>query len=89
MEVHPEDRVWFVWDDTKKPKNIRQVNHQNEVVPDGFLSGSLMESPGTFQTSFNELGVTFYRTDNLDKILGAIVVVPEPSVSVESIKLNL
>ncbi len=81
LEIYPEDRVWFVWDDTRKSKNIRQVDHQNEVVPNGFLSGSLMESPGTFLESFNDLGVYHYRTDNINEILGAIVVVPEPSVN--------
>lgn len=56
------------------------MNHQNELVEDGFSSGSLMESPGTFLHSFNNLGVYFFRTDNLNDILGAIVVVPEPTV---------
>jgi len=81
LEIYPEDRVWFVWDDTRKSKNIRQVDHQNEIVPNGFLSGSLMESPGTFLESFNDLGVYHYRTDNLNEVMGAIVVVPEPSVN--------
>ena len=56
------------------------MNHQNEIVENGFLSGSLIESPGTFLHSFNEEGVYFYRTDNLNEVLGAVVVVPEPTV---------
>lgn len=81
LEVYPEDRVWFVWDNTRKPKNIRQVDHQNQVVPGGFLSGSLMDSPGTYLQKFDDKGLYYYRTDNLNQILGAIVVVAEPSVS--------
>lgn len=81
LEVYPEDRVWFVWDETRKPKNIRQVDHQNEIIEGGFLSGSLMESPGTFLEPFDDIGVYFYRSDNINEVLGAIVVVPEPSVN--------
>lgn len=69
-----------MWDDTRKPKNVRQVNHQNELVPNGFLSGSLIDSPGTFLHTFTDLGIYFYRTDNLTDLLGAVVVVPEPTV---------
>ena len=83
LDVYPEDRVWFVWDETRKPKNIRQVDHQNEnKIEGGFLSGSLMESPGTFLQPFDDIGVYFYRSDNINGVLGAIVVVPEPSVSI-------
>jgi hypothetical protein len=80
LEVYPEDRVWFVWDDTRKPKNIRQVDHLNQFVPSGFLSGSLMDSPGTYLQKFDDKGLYHYRTDNINQILGAIVVVAEPSV---------
>jgi plastocyanin len=89
LEIYPEDRVWFVWDDTRKPKNIRQVNHQNEIIENGFLSGSLIESPGTFLHSFANEGVYFYRTDNLNEILGAVVVVQEPTVIIILIFKNL
>lgn len=82
LNIHPEDRVWFVWDNTKRPQNIRQVTHQNQIMPDGFLSGSLMEPPGTFVECFNDLGIYYYRSDNFKSILGAIVVVPEPTVFV-------
>lgn len=80
LNIHPDDRVWFVWDDTKRPKNIRQVNHANKIVKDGFLSGSLMDAPGTFVESFNDLGIFYYRSDNSKEILGAIVALPEPTV---------
>lgn len=81
LNIHPEDRVWFTWDETKRPQNIIQVNHANQLVPDGFLSGSLMESPGAFIECFNNLGIYYYRSDNNKGILGAVVVVPEPTVS--------
>ncbi len=82
MNIHPDDRVWFVWDDTKRPQNVRQVNHQNKIVPSGFLSGALMEPPGTFVESFSTLGVYYYRSDNNKNYMGAIVVVPEPTVRI-------
>ena len=69
-----------MWDDTRRSQNIRQVNHQNQIVPNGFLSGSLMEAPGTFVECFNDLGIFYYRSDNAKGILGAVVVVPEPTV---------
>ena len=81
LNINPEDRVWFVWDETKKPHNIRQITHQNEIVPNGFLSGSLMEAPGVFVECFNEVGIFYYRSDNVKNMMGAIVVVPEPTVS--------
>ena len=80
LNVYPEDRVWFVWDETRRPQNIRQVDHQNKAIEGGFLSGSLMESPGTFVECFNNLGVFYYCSDNSKGILGAVVVVPEPTV---------
>ena len=80
LNIHPEDRVWFTWDDSKRAHNIRQVNHQNQIITDGFLSGALMESPATFVQSFEELGIFYYRSDNSKGILGAIVVVPEPQI---------
>ncbi|CAF0781764.1 unnamed protein product [Brachionus calyciflorus] len=82
LNINPEDRVWFVWDDTKRSQNIRQVNHANKAIVDGFLSGSLMESPGTFVESFNNLGIFYYTSDNFKGIMGAIVVVPEPGIHV-------
>ena len=82
LNIHPEDRVWFVWDNTKRPQNIRQVNHRNQVIADGFLSGSLMESPGTFVESFNDMGIFYYRSDSSKGVLGAVVVVPEPTIQV-------
>ena len=85
LNIHPEDRVWFVWDDAKRPHNIRQVNHQNQIITEGFLSGALMESPATFVQSFEEMGIFYYRSDNSNGILGAIVVVPEPKIEVVSV----
>lgn len=82
LNIHPEDRVWFMWDNTKRPQNIRQVNNQNQIIADGFLSGSLMESPGTFVESFNNLGIFYYRSDSSKGVLGAIVVIPEPTIQV-------
>jgi hypothetical protein len=76
---------YFQFLKNRKSKNIRQVNHQNEIVENGFLSGALIESPGTFLHSFNNEGVYFYRTDNLNEVLGVVVVVPEPTV----IEINL
>lgn len=80
LNIHPEDRVWFVWDETRRAHNVRQVNHSNQIIPDGFLSGSLMDSPGAFVECFNNLGIFYYRSDNYKSLMGAIVVVPEPAV---------
>ena len=85
LNVHPEDRVWFMWDNAKRPHNIRQVNHQNQIITDGFLSGSLMESPATYVQAFDELGIFYYRSDNAQGILGAIVCVPEPKIEIVSV----
>lgn len=85
LNIHPEDRVWFVWDDTKRPQNVRQVNHANKYISDGFLSGSLMESPGTYVQSFSTTGIFYFTSDNFKKILGAIAVLPEPSVHIVQI----
>ena len=82
LDVYPEDRVWFVWDETRRAMNIRQVDHENKVFSGGFVSGAAIESPGTFMKMFNELGVYYYRSDyKINHILGAIVVVPEPMVN--------
>ena len=81
LDIYPDDRVWFVWDETRKARNIRQVNYSNEILPDGFLSGSLIDSPGMYLQMFNELGIYYYRSDNLNEILGAIAVIPESSVT--------
>lgn len=86
LNIYPEDRVWFVWDDTKRSQNIRQVNHANKPITDGFLSGSLMESPGTFVEAFENLGIFYYTSDNYKGIMGAIVVLPEPTIHV--VKIN-
>jgi len=40
-----------------------------------------MEPPGTFVESFSKLGVYYYRSDNNKNYMGAIVVVPEPTVN--------
>ena len=85
LNIHPEDRVWFVWDDAKYSHNIRQVNHQNQIVTDGFLSGAIMHSPATFVQGFEQLGIFYYRSDNSKGILGAIVVVPEPKIEIVSV----
>ena len=85
LNIHPEDRVWFVWDDTKREHNIRQVNHQNQIISDGFLSGAIMPPPATFVESFEDLGIFYYRSDNSQGILGAIIVVPEPQIEVISV----
>jgi hypothetical protein len=78
--VNPDDRVWFVWTDTKQPHNIRQVTHRNEVLKDGFSSGTCINPPGAYMISFNEPGVYYFHSDNLKDILGAIVVMPEPTI---------
>lgn len=39
-----------------------------------------MEAPGVFVECFNDLGIFYYRSDNAKGILGAVVVVPEPTV---------
>ncbi len=41
-----------------------------------------MEAPGTFVECFNDLGIYYYRSDNAKGILGAVVVVPEPTVRI-------
>ncbi len=89
LNIHPEDRVWFMWDTAKRPHNIRQVNHQNQIITDGFLSGALMESPATFVQSFDELGIFYYRSDNTQGILGAVVVVPEPKIEIVSVNKTI
>ena len=81
LHVFPEDRVWFVWDETRWPQNVLQVDHQNLNVTDGFYSGPLKASPGTFMNQFEDLGVYYYRSDSkINQILGAIIVVPEAKV---------
>ncbi|RNA39086.1 hypothetical protein BpHYR1_016858, partial [Brachionus plicatilis] len=82
LNIYPDDRVWFVWDDTKRPHNVRQVNHANKSVPGGFISGSLMESPGAYIESFTTSGIFYFTSDNCRKILGAIAVFPEPTIHV-------
>lgn len=85
LNIYPEDRVWFVWDETKRPQNVRQVNHANRFISGGFLSGSLMESPGTYVESFSKMGIFYFTSDNFKKILGAIAVLPEPTIHVVQI----
>lgn len=80
INVNPEDRVWFVWTDTKRSHNIRQVTHQNQIMKNGFLSGCLMEAPGAFMHTFSDHGIFYFRSDGLKNCVGAIVVVPEPTV---------
>lgn len=82
LNIYPDDRIWFVWDDTKRPQNVRQVNHENLHIQKGFLSGSLMESPGTYVQSFPDSGIFYFTSDNSKKILGAIVVQTEPTIHV-------
>jgi plastocyanin len=82
LNIHPDDRVWFVWDEAKKPQNIRQVNHHNQVVNNGFISGALMDSPATFVQKFESLGIYYYRSDNTKGLLGAVVVLHEPTIQV-------
>jgi hypothetical protein len=41
-----------------------------------------MEAPGVFVECFNDLGIFYYRSDNAKGILGAVVVVPEPTVNI-------
>lgn len=88
LNIHPQDRVWFVWDEAKRPQNIRQVNHHNQLVSNGFVSGALMESPATFVQTFEDLGIFYYRSDNVRSILGAVVVVHEPSIRVVQVNEN-
>ncbi len=82
INIHPRDRVWFVWDEAKRPQNIRQVNHHNQLISNGFVSGALMEPPATFAERFENLGIYYYRSDNSKRILGAVVCVHEPSIQV-------
>ena len=86
LNIHPDDRVWFVWDEAKRPQNIRQVNHHNQLVPNGFLSGSLMDPPATFVQRFEHLGIYYYRSDNAKGILGAVVVLHEPTIQVVHVR---
>ena len=80
ININPEDRVWFVWENTKRTHNVRQVTHQNQLLADGFISGALLQAPGAFVQSFAEPGIYYFRSDGLKNMIGAVVVVPEPSV---------
>ena len=51
-------------------------------MPNGFLSGSLIDSPGVYVECFGDTGIYYYRSDNILDMMGAVVVVPEPSVCV-------
>jgi plastocyanin len=82
INVNPEDRIWFVWTDTKKSHNIRQVTHQDQFIKNGFLSGALMEPPGAYMHTFTEQGIFYYHSDGLKNCIGAVVVVPEPTVTI-------
>lgn len=56
------------------------MTHQDQLVKKGFLSGALMEPPGAFMHTFSDQGIFYFRSDGLKNSLGAIVVVPEPTV---------
>ena len=60
--------------------NIRQVTHQDQLMKNGFLSGAMMEPPGAYMHTFNEQGIFYFHSDGLKNCLGAVVVVPEPTV---------
>ncbi len=78
--MNPDDRIWFVWTGTKQPHNIRQVTHRNEILKNGFSSGVQIDAPGAYMISFTEPGVYYFHSDNLVNVLGAIVVMAEPTV---------
>jgi hypothetical protein len=40
-----------------------------------------MEPPGAFMHTFSEQGIFYFHSDGLKNCLGAVVVVPEPTVS--------
>jgi plastocyanin len=80
LNVNPDDRIWFIWTETQRAHNIRQVTHRNEVLKDGFSSGASIDAPGAYMITFNEPGVYYFHSDNLKDALGAIVVMPEPTI---------
>jgi hypothetical protein len=81
LNINQDDRVWFYWKDTSKPLNIRQMTHDNKIVPNGFLSGSLIEPPGVYMRTFRETGINYYKSDNVKDLIGAVIVLPKPNVN--------
>ncbi|XP_048739977.2 uncharacterized protein LOC125654190 isoform X5 [Ostrea edulis] len=80
MSVRPNDRVWWVWQSTKKQHNVMQVSHQGDPFPGGFCSGMARDSPSAFVHTFKFPGVFYYKSQSLPKIFGAVVVTTQPVV---------
>nr|XP_034305803.1 uncharacterized protein LOC105321045 isoform X1 [Crassostrea gigas] len=80
MSVRPNDRVWWVWQSTKKQHNVIQVSHQGNPIPGGFCSGMARDSPSAFVHTFQSPGVFYYKSESLPKIFGAVVVTTQPVV---------
>ncbi|ELT90741.1 hypothetical protein CAPTEDRAFT_219540 [Capitella teleta] len=80
VTIHPGDRVWWVWQESKKQHNVIQVSHQGNHIADGFCSGAPVDSPCAFMHQFDLLGVFYYISDSLNKAFGAVVVASQPVV---------
>ncbi|KAK3103976.1 hypothetical protein FSP39_023382, partial [Pinctada imbricata] len=89
MSVRPNDRVWWVWQTTKKAHNVIQVSHQGEPIEGGFCSGMPRDAPSAFVHSFSSPGVFYYKSQRLPKLFGAVVVTTQPRVHEVKVGLSI
>ncbi|CAC5396477.1 unnamed protein product [Mytilus coruscus] len=89
ITVRPNDRVWWVWQSSKKPHDIIQVSHQGKPIDDGFCSGQARDAPSAFMHQFMAPGVFYFISSVLPKVFGAIVVSTQPQVHEVNVALEI
>ncbi|XP_071807417.1 uncharacterized protein [Asterias amurensis] len=80
LTIHPGDRVWWIWEDTKLQHNIIQVSHQGHPIKDGFCSGFPQDSPAAFVSQLSTGAVVYFQSAGLPKMYGAVVMVEQAQV---------
>ncbi|XP_022109023.1 uncharacterized protein LOC110989168 isoform X2 [Acanthaster planci] len=80
LRVHPGDRVWWAWENTKQQHNIFQVSRHGHPTKEGFCSGQPQDSPAAFVRQFNAGAVVYYQSVALPKLYGAVVAVSQPQI---------
>ncbi|XP_059161356.1 uncharacterized protein LOC131944640 isoform X2 [Physella acuta] len=80
ITIRPNDRVWWMWQNTKKQHNIVQVSHEIVPIPDGFCSGLPRDSPSAYHHQFTSVGVFYFHSHKIPQKFGSIVVAPQSHV---------